>query len=295
MGILLGLTAAMSWGVADLFARQATRLLGSYRTLLFIQFISLVCLSVYLIEVGTLQQLAQHTNWQPWAWAFLAVLLNIVSALALYHAFEVGTLAIVSPIAASYSAITALLAVISGETVSTLHGIGMGITLLGVVLASTPLAKRSATRMSLHMRHWKGKIPRGVTGAITAAIGYGLFFWLLGLHVTPLLGSIVPIWFTRLSTLCLLPLLAPLLRQSVRPPQGQVWWYLIGISILDTAGYIAVTIGFTISQTSLVTILSSLFSPITFLLAWIFLREPLHWDQWLGVGIIFIGIALVNM
>jgi drug/metabolite transporter (DMT)-like permease len=134
-----------------------------------------------------------------------------------------------------------------------------------------------------------------VTWAITAAAGYGLFFWLLGLHVTPLLGSIVPIWFTRLSTLCLLPLLAPLLRQSVRLPQGRVWWYLIGISILDTAGYIAVTIGFTISQTSLVTILSSLFSPVTFILARIFLREPLHWDQWLGVGIIFIGVALVNI
>ncbi|HEY4033754.1 MAG TPA: EamA family transporter [Ktedonobacteraceae bacterium] len=71
MGILLGLIAAMSWGVADLFTRYATRLVGSYRTLLFIQFIGLVCLSVYLIQTGTLQQLAQRTNWQPWAWIFL--------------------------------------------------------------------------------------------------------------------------------------------------------------------------------------------------------------------------------
>jgi len=295
MGILLGLTAAMSWGIADFFARYATRLVGSYRAVLFTQFISLVCLSVYLIGTGTLQQIAQHTNWQPWAWAFLAVLLNITSSLSLYRAFEVGTLAIVSPIAASYSAITALLAVISGEAVSTLHGVGMGITLLGVVLASAPLAKRTETRMSPHTQHWRGKIPHGVTWAITAAVGYGLFFWLLGIHVTPLLGSIVPAWLNCLTTLCLFPLLAPMLRQSVHLPQGRVWWYLIGISILSTAGYIAVTIGFTVSETSLVTILSSLFSPVTFLLAWIFLREPLYRSQWLGVGIIFIGIALVNM
>lgn len=58
---------------------------------------------------------------------------------------------------------------------------------------------------------------------------------------------------------------------------------------------VAITVGFTISQTSLVSILSSLFSPVTILLAWIFLREPLHWSQWLGIGIIFVGIALVNV
>lgn len=293
MGILLGVTAAISWGVADLFTRYATRSVGSYRTLLFMQLISLVPLSIYLLETGTLQHL--HTNWQPWAWALLAALLNTVSSLSLYRAFEVGVLAIVSPIAASYSAITALLAVISDEAVSTPHGIGMGITLLGVVLASSPIPKKMRMRTSPAMHHWRGKIPHGPIWAITAAVGFGLFFWLLGLHVTPQLGSIMPIWLCRLTTLCMLPLVAPMLRQSVRFPQGHVWWYLIGISILDTVGYIAVTIGFTISQTSLVTIISSLFSTVTFLLAYIFLREPLHWNQWLGLCLIFVGIAFVNM
>jgi drug/metabolite transporter (DMT)-like permease len=35
-------------------------------------------------------------------------------------------------------------------------------------------------------------------------------------------------------------------------------------------------------------------STVTVLLAWMFLRERLQWSQWLGVGIIFIGIVLVN-
>lgn len=295
LGILLALTAAMSWGVGDFFIRHAARLVGSYRTLLFTQFISLICLSVYLIETGTLQQLAQHTSWRPWAWALLAILLNILSSLFLYHAYEIGVLAIVSPLAASYSAITVLLAVISGEVISTPHGIGMGITLVGIALASAPLAKRAETRTSSHPQHWEDKRRRGAIWAIVAAVGYGIFFWLLGLRVTPVLGGIVPIWLSRLTTLCLLPLLAPILRQSVRFPRGRVWWYLIGITILDTVAYVTTAIGFTVSQTSLVTILSSLYSPVTFLLAWIFLREPMHRSQWFGIGTIFVGITLVNI
>jgi drug/metabolite transporter (DMT)-like permease len=131
--------------------------------------------------------------------------------------------------------------------------------------------------------------------AILASVGYGFFFWLLGIHVTPLLGGIIPVWFGRLMIICLLPLAAPLLRQSVRLPQGQVWWYLLGAGILDTAAFVAATVGLTVGQISLVSVLASLFSPITFLLAWIFLREPLCWSQWLGICIIFMGIVLMNV
>lgn len=294
-GFVLGLTAATSWGVADFFTRYATRLTGSYRTLLFVQLISFICLSIYLITTGTLQRVVSSTGWQPWVWALLTVMIQIVSALSLYHAFEVGSLAIVSPIAASYSAVTVLLAVISGEVVSALHGMGMGITMLGIVLASVPLVAETGQRTSSHMRYWSDKIPPGVTWAVVASVGYGFFFWLLGIHVTPLLGGIVPVWLGRLTGICLLPLVAPLLRQSVRFPQGRVWWYLVGVSVLDTIAFVATSIGFTVSQISLVSVLAALFSPITFMLAWIFLREPLSWSQWLGVCIIFVGIVLVNV
>jgi drug/metabolite transporter (DMT)-like permease len=295
MGILLALTAAMSWGVSEFLIRHVARLIGSYSTLLFIQFISLICLSVYLIDIGTLQWLVQHTSWQPWAWTLLAILLNMTSSLCLYHAYEIGVLAVISPIAASYSAVTALLAMVSGEAISMPHGIGMGITLAGIVLASTSLGKRAETRTVSHTKHERVKIAPEMAWAAIAAVGYGVFFWLLGLRVTPVLGGVVPVWFCRLTTLCLLPLLAPVLRQRICFPQGRVWWCLIGIAVLDTAAYLTTAIGFTVSQTSLVTILSSLYSSVTFLLAWIFLREPMHWSQWLGIGTIFVGIILVNI
>ncbi len=45
----------------------------------------------------------------------------------------------------------------------------------------------------------------------------------------------------------------------------------------------------------MVSVLASLFGAVTVLLAWLFLREGLHWGQWLGICFIFAGIALVSL
>ena len=90
MGILLGLMAALCWGSADFLARYATRLVGFYRTLIFMQIVGFVGLSLYLLVSGELGGLLTHAGWQPWAWAVLAALLNIASSLALYRALKLA-------------------------------------------------------------------------------------------------------------------------------------------------------------------------------------------------------------
>jgi drug/metabolite transporter (DMT)-like permease len=52
MGIFLGLLAAVSFGIADFLARFSTKLVGTYRTLLYMQLIGLVGLSLYGREWG---------------------------------------------------------------------------------------------------------------------------------------------------------------------------------------------------------------------------------------------------
>lgn len=298
MGILLGLTAALCWGAADFFARYATRLVGTYRTLFFMQFFGFVSLSLYLLLSGTWRHLYLTIGWQTWLWTLLAVFLNIVSSLALYRAFEVGVLTIVSPIAASYAAITVLLAVLAGEVISQIHSIGIVTSLIGVVLAATPItwklgakALASIPKMPRSSR-WAGD---GIGLAVMASLGYGIAFWLFGFRVTPVLGGVIPVWFVRLITPCVLFMFAPITQQSIRIPRGRVWWYLAGVGILDTAAFVAATVGYTTAQVSIVSVLASLFSAVTVLLAWLFLHDRLQWNQWFGVGVIFVGVALVNL
>ncbi|MBA2680516.1 MAG: DMT family transporter [Ktedonobacteraceae bacterium] len=313
MGILFGLTTALLWGAGDFLARYVTRALGSYRTLFFIQFIGLVSLGIYLLGTGELQQAAAANSWQPWLWAALAALLNIASSFVLYRAFEVGSLMLVSPIAASYAAVTILLSFLSGEALTPLHDGGIGLVLLGIIIASTtftptrvsePFApqKEMAAR-SLGMRTimhgllvvLRKDAMKGVGWAIAAALGYGTTFWILGFRVTPVLGSIIPVWLIRTLTPCVLVVCAPLARQRLTLPRGSVWWFIVGVSIFDTIAYITYTLGLAQGQVSLITILSSLYSAVTVLLAWIFLRERLQRNQWFGIGVIFVGITLVNI
>jgi drug/metabolite transporter (DMT)-like permease len=308
MGIILGLAAALFWGVSDFVARTVTQRIGTYRTLFFMQFVGLAGLGCYLLASGTLAHLLHSASWQAWLWAMLVAFLNILSTLALYRSFEIGVLAVVSPIAASSAALTVLLAFLSGETVSEWRAIGISAAIIGVVLAATQfgglrvaqagqtvqqsarLAEKDKQREVTRQR-----MMRGVPLAILAATGYGLTFWLLGFYVAPDLGGVVPIWLIRLLTPCVLSLGALPLRQSIRLPRGKIWWLLLTIGVLDTVAFVCTTIGLTTDQVSVVSVLASLFSAVTVLLAWIFLREKLAWNQWIGVGLIFLGIIMVKL
>ncbi|MBA2285569.1 MAG: DMT family transporter [Ktedonobacteraceae bacterium] len=294
MGIILGLTAALGWGTADFLVRYATRFIGTYRTLFYMQFVGFVALSAYLLFSGELGRLLAKASWQPWALALLVGVLSMLGSLALYRAFEVGVLSIVSPVAASYAALTVVLALLSGERISQARGLGIIAALIGIALAATSFTPASTSPEETKTRR-HSLIGSGVGWALTASVMYGVDFWILGFHVAPELGGIAPVWFIRLTTICTVPLVTLPMRQSLRPPTGKIWWLIMAIGLIDTVGFTALTLGVTTDQVSLISVLSSLFSAVTVLLAWLFLHEKLHWIQWLGVGIIFIGIALVKV
>jgi len=172
-----------------------------------------------------------------------------------------------------------------------LHILGMVVVLFGVVFVATPLGSALEQKRSLHMRG----LPRGVVWAILASLGYGISFWMLGFYVTPQLGAITATWLSRLLTPLVLVACAPLVRQSLSLPRGNVWWYIVGIGIVDTMAFVAYNFGLEIGPVSVVSVVSSLYSAVTVLLAWIVLREQLQRSQWLGVGVVFAGIAMVNI
>lgn len=294
MGILLGLTAALGWGIADFLVRYATHRIGTYRTLFFMQFIGLAALTIYLLATGELLYLLTHRGWQPWGWVILVSILNIGASLALYRAYSIGVMMIVAPITSSYAAIMVVLSLFAGEKISTLHAIGMGLALAGVVLTALafPAAKEAALREGVGRR-----LSRGVGYAILAAVGYGVCFWIMGYFITPQLGGIVPPWVSRVTTPVVLAACVPLVNLRLTWPRGRtIWFLLLSIGTFDTIAFVAYTSGLAGSGgVAIVSVLSSLYGAVTVLLAWIFLRERLQWSQWLGIVIVFIGVALINL
>jgi drug/metabolite transporter (DMT)-like permease len=171
----------------------------------------------------------------------------------------------------------------------------MALTLLGVILAvglqgEPPDAPPAPVQAG---------VPRdarmGVIFALIAAAGYGMAFWVLGYHVTGQLGGTAPVWVVRLVTIATLAALAAPLRQNLRVPRAAgLWGPITVVGLLDTGGYVAFAHAMHGDQIAIVGVLSSLFSAVTVLLSWIVLRERLAVSQWLGIVVIFAGVALVS-
>lgn len=302
LAIILGLTGAISWGAADFAARFASRQVGAYRTLFFMQFFGFLALTVYLKSTGGFSH-GIAPGWQPWGMAVAAGLLNVLASLALYHSFEHGALSIVGPVSSSYPALTVALSLLSGERIHAVRAAGLGVTLLGVILAATSFAQSKDTETQTHPEHaaaahteqQRAHLSTGVGWAICAALGFGVLFWFLGFHVVPAVGSAVSVWVMRLTALVALSLAAAPTGQALKLPQGKVWWFLLAVGILDTAAFVANNAGLSTGQVSVVSVLASLYGAFTVLLAWLFLRERLERSQWLGIVLIFIGIVLVSI
>jgi drug/metabolite transporter (DMT)-like permease len=293
LGIILGLTGAVCWGMADFAARFASRRVGAYRTLFFMQFFGFLALSVYLKFTGGFSHVAP--GWQPWALTVAAGLLNVTASLSLYHSFEIGVMSIVGPVSSSYPALTVALALASGERIHALRGIGMAVTLAGVILAAMSFAPKANDASDSNGAPSGTYLSRGVGWAILAALGFGVMFWFLGFHVVPLVGDAVSVWVMRLTALVSLAVFALPARQSIHPPHGGVWWMLAAVGLMDTAAFVSNNAGLHIGPVSVVSVLASLYGAVTVLLAWIFLRERLERSQWLGIVLIFVGIVCVSI
>jgi drug/metabolite transporter (DMT)-like permease len=317
LGVILGLTGAVCWGMADFAARFASRRVGAYRTLFFMQFFGFIALSVYLKFAGGFSHVAP--GWQPWALTAVAGLLNVTASLSLYYSFEIGVMSIVGPVSSSYPALTVALSIASGERINVLRGIGIAVTLTGVILAAMSFAPKptnsaeapnppdkvnpadsadsagAADPAKAANPSTTSRLSRGVGWAVLAAVGFGFMFWFLGFHVIPLVGDAVSVWAMRLTALVSLAIFALPTRQSLRLPHGRIWWQLAAVGVMDTAAYVANNAGLHIGPVSVVSVLASLYGAVTVLLAWIFLRERLERTQWLGIALIFAGIICVSI
>jgi drug/metabolite transporter (DMT)-like permease len=292
MGILLGLLTALSWGSSDLLARFATRKIGTFRAMLYMQLTGLLLLTAALHWIGGWGHLSGH-GWKPWAWGICAGVLNTGATLALYRSFEIGKMSIVAPISASYPALTMLLAALTGERLTLLRLGGLLLILLGVAIVArgedTP-----GDANPLDPKTQPGKKHLGVGWAFLSALGFGFLFWVLGIRAVPLLGSAQTVWLIRLTCVVLTALVMLVLRQPKVLPEAGARWTVLGMGLLDTSAYVLNNYGMQLEQVSVVSVLSSLYGAVTVGLAATILGEKVSRMQWMGITAIFTGIVVIS-
>lgn len=285
MGVLFGVAAAVCWGLGDYFITLLTRRVGTAAALLSVQVLSLAAWLAVLAAAPV------SLGGTPGLWWLLAAtaVCHVLGLAFVYRAFEVGTLSIVSPLSAGFAVVTAILALGAGERPPAIALIGACLLVGGVFLATRSPSTPDAPRPTL----------AGVPEALLSALAFGTMFWLFYFHVQPKLGYAWPLVFLKTvaagSTLLVFlrrrrPIAAP-----KRPTLGRFAILAVAAAGADTLAWLAYIGGSTAAYATVVTALASLFSVVTVLLAWVFLRERLAKHQWAGVAVILGGILLVSL
>lgn len=293
MGILLGLATALCWGSADLFARFATRKIGTLRTMLYMQLTGFVLLTLAMRALGGWGHLTDGSGWRPWAWGILAGALNTASTLALYRSFEIGKMSVVAPVSAGYPALTMLLAALTGERLTRARFEGIALIIAGVIV----VARGEKVLGDANPVQEKTSVAKNTTGvgwALFSAAGFGVMFWLLGIRVVPILGSAPSVWLIRLTSVAMTMAVALVLGQSFALSGTRAHRWILGVGILDTGAYVLNNYGMQHEQVSVVSVLASLYGAVTVALAAIFLGEHVSKMQWVGIVSIFLGIFLIS-
>src|SRR5215469_5548297 len=289
MGVLLGLLTAIGWGGADFTARFSTHRVGTLRTLFYMQFTGFLLLTIAMHWLGGWGHLADGSGWQPWGWGFLVGAINACATLSLYRSFEIGKMAVVAPLSASYPALTLLLSWMAGDHLSVARIAAIFFILFGVVVVAggehvpgEPSA-RSANANT-----------RGIGLAILAAVGFGVLFWLLGIRIVPRVGAVQAVWMIRLTSSLSTASVILAAAQPMHLPRGSVRWMALGMGTFDTLAFVLSNRGMQMEQVAIISVLGSLYGAVTVGLAAIFLREHISRWQWAGMATIFGGIFLIG-
>jgi drug/metabolite transporter (DMT)-like permease len=275
MSIVFGLVAALGWGIGDVLVTQAARRIGVGRLMIFFEGIGLLAISLVLLLRPSLPDPS------PGAWALMVGLglLNCAGAFLLYRAFQIGTLAVVAPLASAYALVTALLAILAGERVPLLLLLGALQVIGGVIIVTR--AQYAGAVVS----------PRGLPETLGVVAVFGVFYWALS-FVTPALGIYWPIFVLRairvLAGLAIAGAGARLALHEV--PFAR----LAAAAALSTIAFIAFNLGLQSTYTTVVVTLASLASAVTVVLARAMLHERLSRGQWFGVALILLGVLLVS-
>jgi len=280
--VIYGLIAAVGWGLADFFGAVVGRRIGSLWTVIVAQ--------TFTAIVATGIVLASGDPVRPVTTVLGAVALNAVfSATAYvthYKALELGPVAVVSPIGATYALVGVVLAiVVLGERPNAAVLIGGIITIVGVMLTSTDLQKLRAG-----IRHR----PPGLPWAIVSAVGFGGF---LLAYLSRELGWIVGLWASRCAQLVGFLVVGLYRRDELRGhfPVGAWLAAAIGVGLADLLGVTAFSIGAHAGFVSIVLVASAVFPLIAVTLSIGYLGERPVPNQYVGVGLTVVGLLVLGL
>ncbi len=281
LALSLGLTAALIWAVHDLLARK----LSQGAALLPIIATVLITGCAVLAPVALI--------WGDWA-AMTGTAVGIsvtyglayaVAAGALYKAFSLAPVRLVSPVIGAYPMLSLIVASAQGQPVTPADWLAVAAIVMGIAVVA--FAARDDA-------------PEGYAAPPAVALGWAALSALgfattfaLGQEATRQGAELPVMLIGRVVALVAILAVAAGRRASVRPPSGQ-FRLLALMGAFDATALGLVTASGSLPRAEYASVTSSLFGVLTVLLAAWILRERVRPVQWAGIAAVFTGIAVLG-
>lgn len=268
--LILGLSASLSWGVADFFGGVASRHGRVAATVALLHLIGSLALAGVLLVRGE--------GPPPISELGLGLLAGCgggLGLMAFYRGLAIGAMGLVAPISALGVVIPVGWGIARGERPGALVLAGLVLALLAAVLVSRTGEARSR---------------RGLGHAAFAAMGFGIFF----LFLSPA-AETDALWATGAARCASVPIviaLALIMGGTLRPGGGRMWMIVIA-GMLDVAANVLYAVATQRGLTSVVAVLGSLYPVATVILARVVLHERLSPIQAMGAATALAGVALI--
>jgi len=281
--VLLGMLAAIGWGISDFVVAVVSKRLGVLTTVLGVHVAAVAVTTVYLLLASSLSGITL-AQWSALAGA--ATLATFVY-IGFYRALQIGPVVIVSPIISSYAVVVIVLATIFiGERLNGLQILGTVASIGGVVLVSlNPQGLRSTEKL----------ISTGILIGILATVGLGLWQYTLGV-LSRDIGWFLPIYVSRMLTLAIL--IPVIMSQREWPWLRLTFPLAIGVAfagIMETGGLFAFTRGAEVGVISIVAAASTTYPILPILGGLVILRERLTRSQVVGLVVVLLGLLMLSL
>ena len=281
--LLLGVLAALGWGVADFVAAVVSKRLGILRTIVGVHLVSIPVAAVYFFAVSDISKVSLT----HWAVLLLISAVSFIVYIVFYKALQVGPVAVVSPIVSAYAVVVIVLAFIfTGERLSVMQGVAVSASVGGIVLASVSL------RSGMRLREVVGF---GALLGFVAMVGIGV--WQFGVGILSRdIGWFLPIFLGRVITFGMfVPLVAVRREWPWQRLSAPLLVGVVVVGITETGGLFAFARGAEIGVISIVAAASITYPIIPILGGLIVFKEELGFTQYVGLAVALAALLVLAL
>lgn len=272
--VVLGLLAALAYGLSDFAGGVASRYRGATTVLLHAYPVGA------LLALVALPLLPGPLSWATFLWGVAGGVAGLAGVLCLYSALTAGPMSILSPVSAVLAAVVPIVVGLAiGERPAVLAWAGVAVGLVAVALVGGGGGA--------------GSIPVRALGlAVAAGLGFGVYFVCLA-RADPQSG----VWPLLVSRLTSAVLIVPFARRTgaLHAMTGRALGLALVAGTFDASANLAFLLASREGLLSLASVLTSLYPAVTVVLAAVVLKERPTVVQRLGLAAAAASIVLITV